>query len=118
MPGFVLSDLIASASFIHLLEATLILMEQEGLGVAKAVSYGNRIDVGEAELIEYLSADDDTDVIGICLESVGDGRGFIRAAQRCSKPLVVLKLGQQPAGKKASRSHTGSMAGRYEMSPA
>ena len=98
-----------------ILGTTLILLEQEGLGVAKAVSYGNRIDVGETELIDYLSADNDTGVIGICMESVGDGRGFIRAAQRCSKPLVVLKLGQQPAGKKASRSHTGSMAGRYEM---
>lgn len=98
-----------------ILGTTLILMQQEGLGVAKAVSYGNRIDVGEAELIQYLSADDETDVIGICIESIGDGRGFINAAQRCSKPLVVLKLGQQPAGKKASRSHTGSMAGRYEI---
>lgn len=98
-----------------ILGTTLILLEQEGLGVAKAVSYGNRIDVGETELIEYLSADNDTGVIGICMESVGDGRGFIRAAQKCSKPLVVLKLGQQPAGKKASRSHTGSMAGRHEI---
>src|SRR3989337_1611686 len=115
MPGFVLSDLIASASFIHLLESTLLLLEQEGLGVAKAVSYGNRVDVGETELIESLSADNDTGFMGIGMESVGDGRGFIRAAQRCSKPLVVLKLGQQPAGKKASRSHTGSMAGRHEI---
>ena len=70
---------------------------------------------GNISIIDYLSADNDTGVIGICMESVGDGRGFIRAAQRCSKPLVVLKLGQQPAGKKASRSHTGSMAGRYEI---
>lgn len=98
-----------------ILGTTLILMEQEGLGVAKAVSYGNRIDVGEAELMEYLSSDEDTGVIGICLESVGDGRGLIRAAQGCSKPLVMLKLGQQPAGKRASRSHTGSMAGRHEI---
>ncbi len=98
-----------------ILGTTLILLEQDGLGVAKAVSYGNRIDVGETELLEYLSSDDDTGVIGICLESVGDGRGFIRAAQRCNKPLIVLKLGQQPAGKRASRSHTGSMAGRHEI---
>ncbi|MBI5756708.1 MAG: acetate--CoA ligase family protein [Nitrospirae bacterium] len=98
-----------------ILGATMILMRQEGLGVAKAVSYGNRVDVGEPELLEYLSADEDTTVIGICIESVGDGRGFIRAAQGCRKPVVVLKLGQQPAGKRAARSHTGSMAGRYEV---
>lgn len=98
-----------------ILGTSLILMEQEGLGVAKAVSYGNRIDVGETELIEYLNSDNDTGVIGLCIESIGDGRGFIRSAQKCTKPVVVLKLGQQPAGKKASRSHTGSMAGRYEI---
>ncbi|MCC7203341.1 MAG: acetate--CoA ligase family protein [Nitrospirae bacterium] len=98
-----------------ILGTTLILMEQEGLGVAKAVSYGNRIDVGETELLEYLSSDEDTGVIGICIESVGDGRGFIRAARQCNKPIVVLKLGQQPAGKRASRSHTGSMSGRHEI---
>ncbi|MCC6545256.1 MAG: acetate--CoA ligase family protein [Nitrospirae bacterium] len=98
-----------------ILGTTLILLEQEGLGVSKAVSYGNRVDVGETELIKYLSDDDETGVIGICIESIGDGRGFISAAQRCTKPMIVLKLGQQPAGKKASRSHTGSMAGRYEI---
>ena len=98
-----------------ILGTTMILMRQEGLGVAKAVSYGNRVDVGEPELLDYLSADEDTDVIGICIESVGDGRGFIRAAQGCRKPVVALKLGQQPAGKRAARSHTGSMAGRYEV---
>src|SRR3990170_7348991 len=94
-----------------ILGTTLILMEQEGLGVAKAVSYGNRVDVGEAELLEYLSADEETKVIGLCIESVRDGRRFIRAAQKCNKPIVVMKLGQEPAGKKASRSHTGSISG-------
>lgn len=106
-----------------ILGTTMILLQEEGLGVAKAVSYGNRVDVSETELLEYLSVDDETKVIGICLESVSDGREFIRASQRCQKvgqklyqkPLVAIKLGQEPAGKKAARSHTGSMAGRYEV---
>ena len=98
-----------------ILGVTLILLEQGGLGVSKAISYGNRVDVSESELIEYLSADDETNVIGLCVESISDGRRFIRAAQGCPKPIVAMKLGQEPDGQKASRSHTGSMAGRYEI---
>lgn len=98
-----------------ILGLTMILLAEEGPGIAKAISYGNRVDVGEAELLEYLSADDETKVIGLCIESISDGRRFIRAAQKCNKPVVVMKLGQEPAGKKASRSHTGSMSGDYEI---
>lgn len=97
------------------LGTAMILMEEEGLGVAKAVSYGNRADVDESELIGYLGADDETGVIGLCVESIDDGRGFIRAVQGCGKPVVAIKLGQEPAGKRAARSHTGSIAGRYEV---
>lgn len=98
-----------------ILGTAMILMEEEGLGVAKAVSYGNRADVDESELMDYLGADDETGVIGLCVESIGDGRGFIRAVQGCGKPVVAIKLGQEPAGKRAARSHTGSIAGRYEV---
>jgi len=98
-----------------ILGTTMILMGEEGLGIAKAVSYGNRVDVDESELVEYLGRDDETGVIGLCIESVGDGRRFIRAVQGCGKPVVALKLGREPAGKRASRSHTGSIAGRYEI---
>lgn len=111
-PGGNISIISQSGS---ILGTAMILMEEEGLGVAKAVSYGNRADVDESELIEYLSADEETGVIGLCVESIGDGRGFIRAAQGCGKPIVAIKLGQEPAGKRAARSHTGSIAGRYEV---
>lgn len=94
---------------------TMILLEEEGLGIAKAVSYGNRVDVSESELLDYLNADEETRVIGLCLESISDGRRFIRSAQECRKPVVAIKLGQTLAGRKAARSHTGSMAGRYDI---
>lgn len=97
------------------LGTTMILLEQEGLGIAKAVSYGNRVDVSETDLLEYLSSDEETAVIGLCVESIKDGRRFISTAQRCDKPVVAFKLGQEPAGRRASRSHTGSMSGMYEI---
>ncbi|MBI5194551.1 MAG: acetate--CoA ligase family protein [Nitrospirae bacterium] len=97
------------------LGTTMILLEQEGIGIAKAVSYGNRVDVSETDLLEYLSTDEETAVIGLCIESIEDGRRFISTAQRCNKPVVAFKLGQEPAGRLASRSHTGSMSGKYEI---
>ena len=89
----------------------------EGIGISRFVSYGNRADVGESELIEYLTGDDTTNVIGIYMESVDDGRRFIRASSRCSrdKHMVVLKVGRQESGINAARSHTGAIAGRYEI---
>ncbi len=95
----------------------LDMLSLEGIGVSKFVSYGNRVDVGESELIEYLANDESTDVIGIYMESVDDGRRFISASSRCSKDkhMVVLKVGRQVTGADAARSHTGAIAGKYEV---
>ena len=95
----------------------LDMLSLEGIGVSKLVSYGNRADVGESELIEYLTDDESTKVIGIYMESVDDGRRFIRASSRCSreKHMVVLKVGREDSGVDAARSHTGAIAGKYEV---
>ncbi|MCP4266466.1 MAG: CoA-binding protein [Candidatus Brocadiaceae bacterium] len=95
----------------------LDMLSLEGIGVSKFVSYGNRVDVGESELIEYLVNDKSTNVIGIYMESVDDGRRFISASSRCSrdKHMVVLKVGRQESGADAARSHTGAIAGKYEV---
>ncbi len=95
----------------------LDMLSLEGIGVSKFVSYGNRADVGESDLIEYLTNDKSTNVIGIYMESVDDGRRFIAASSRCSrdKHMVVLKVGRQNSGADAARSHTGAIAGKYEV---
>jgi len=98
-----------------ILGTTMILMRENGLGIAKGISYGNRIDVDECELIEYLSRDKSTRIIGLCIESVRDGRKLLRVASRSKKPLIVLKLGKETAGQRATKYHTGSTAGRYEI---
>jgi len=95
----------------------LDMLSLEGIGVSKFVSYGNRADVGESELIEYLTDDESTKVIGIYMESVDNGRRFITASSRCSrnKHMVVLKVGREDSGVDAARSHTGAIAGKYEV---
>lgn len=92
-------------------------LSAEGLGVAKIVNYGNRIDVGESDCLEYIVGDKSTRVVGLYMESVDDGKRFIEAARRCAakKPVFAIKVGRHEAGISAARSHTGAIAGRYEI---
>lgn len=109
-----LSILSQSGSFAT---CVLDMLSEEGMGVSKVINYGNRVDVGESEMIEYLTDDDSTHVIGIYMESVDDGRRFIDASSSCSrsKPIVALKVGRRDSGIEAVRSHTGTIAGKYEI---
>jgi len=83
------------------------------VGVSKFVSLGNKMDVCEADMISYLSTDEDTEVIGIYSEGISDGRGFIRSVQGMEKkkPIIILKSGRTSAGSRAASSHTGALAG-------
>lgn len=97
--------------------ALLDLASQEGLGIAKMVNYGNRLDVGESTLLSHLRDDIHTRVIAIYMESVDHGRKFIAEAMSCSrkKPIVALKVGKGAAGIAAAKSHTGAIAGNYAI---
>ena len=89
----------------------------EDVGVAKIVNYGNRVDVGEIERLRYLAEDERTKVVAMYIESVPEGREFIKSAQFCSirKPVVAIKAGKFDKGIAAVKSHTGALAGRYEV---
>lgn len=86
---------------------------QSGIGISKFASLGNKMDVSESELLEYLKDDTSTKVIGMYSESITDGRNFIRSAEAMKgrKPIVILKSGRTSAGSKAASSHTGALAG-------
>lgn len=86
-----------------------------GIGVAKACSIGNRCDVDECDLIEYLRNDPDTDVIALYLESILRGRRFAELVRQSPKPVVLLKGGQSQAGALAAMSHTSSLAGNSRL---
>ncbi|MCF6150202.1 MAG: CoA-binding protein [Candidatus Kuenenia sp.] len=97
--------------------SVLDLAAQEGIGIAKMANYGNRMDVGESDLLPFLMEDVHTKVVAIYMESVDHGRRFIEAAKACSreKPIVALKVGKGAAGIAAAKSHTGAIAGNYEI---
>ncbi|MDH4226499.1 MAG: acetate--CoA ligase family protein [Deltaproteobacteria bacterium] len=92
-------------------------MAAEGLGVSRVVSYGNRVDVSEAECLDFLSTDEHTDVVIVYIEGINNGRAFVEAARRCSakKTVLAYKVGRYGSAERAARSHTGSIAGRYEI---
>jgi acyl-CoA synthetase (NDP forming) len=84
---------------------------------SKAVSYGNGIDLAEADFLEYMASDTDTKVIGAYIEGVTDGRRFLDALALAAKakPVVVLKGGRTQAGGRAAASHTASLAGAHAV---
>jgi acyl-CoA synthetase (NDP forming) len=83
------------------------------LGVSKFVSFGNKCDVDEPEMLRYLLHDKDTHVILLYVESIEAGRRFIEVASEVTKkkPTVALKSGKTKAGARAAASHTGAIAG-------
>ncbi|MBI2565105.1 CoA-binding protein [Candidatus Woesearchaeota archaeon] len=91
--------------------ALLDLASQQRLGFAKFVSYGNALDVNETDILEFLSSDKKTEVIGLYIEGLKNGKEFLKTAQAIKKPIIVLKGGTTVAGTKAALSHTGSLAG-------
>ena len=88
-------------------------------GMSKMISYGNRSDVDEADMIWYLSEDPHTKVIGLYVEGLGDGRKFVNTAKKViserKKPIVVFKNGRTTRGAKQAASHTGSLGGTFAV---
>ncbi len=89
--------------------------EARQIGFSKFVSFGNKADIKETDLIEYMANDPDTKVVALYLEDIGNAKEFIEAASKtfweCGKPVLCLKSGRSAEGAKAVSSHTGSLAG-------
>ncbi|MCB1739462.1 MAG: CoA-binding protein [Gammaproteobacteria bacterium] len=86
---------------------------RRGLRFRCVLSLGNSADVGAAELLPGLLADEQTRVIGLYLEDPHRGRELLQqlTAARGRKPVVLLVGGQTEQGNRAASSHTGALAG-------
>ena len=91
--------------------AYLSLLAHEGLGVARFASIGNKLDVDECDLLEYLIDDPLTDIVVMYLEGVGDGRRLLRLLRSTSKPVLVQKANRGALSRDIASSHTASLAG-------
>jgi acetyltransferase len=95
--------------------AVLDYAEGRNIGFSKFVSFGNKTDVNETDLLRYLKDDPDTDVILMYLEDITNGREFLETAREITwqahKPMLAVKSGRSAEGARAAASHTGSLAG-------
>lgn len=84
-----------------------------GIRFSKVISYGNALDLNEADYLQYFANDPETEIIAGYIEGVKDGRRFLDILRQTSrsKPVIILKAGRGNAGTRTVASHTGSLAG-------
>ncbi|MFC1944592.1 CoA-binding protein [Chloroflexota bacterium] len=87
--------------------------DSRGMRFSKVISYGNAIDINEAELMEYYALDEETKIVVAYVEEPREGERFFRALKEAAriKPVIVLNGGQTEGGARAALSHTRSLAG-------
>lgn len=99
--------------------AVLDYAQAKHIGFSKFISFGNKADISEIDLLYYLKDDPKTKVILMYLEEVSDGIALMKAAQdvisTSGKPILILKSGRTSEGASAAASHTGSLAGSDEI---
>lgn len=90
---------------------------ERGIRFSKVISFGNAADINESELLEYLTADSETDVIAAYIEGLKDGKRFSSALKMAAatKPVIMMKGGCTEAGARAVASHTGALAGSAKI---
>ena len=88
------------------------IVSTQNFGLSKVAGLGNKSDVDDSDILDYLAEDEETKVIAMYMEGVDEGRRFLETAERVSKikPIVVLKAGKSEAGARAASSHTGSLS--------
>jgi len=93
------------------------IVSKQPFGISKIIGLGNKCDVDDAEVLEYLAQDEDTRVIAIYMEGVKNGRKLLEVFKKVTrkKPIIILKSGRTAAGMRASLSHTGSLAVKDEV---
>lgn len=89
----------------------LNVLASENLGVSKFVSIGNKLDINECDLLEYLNGDPETDIIVMYLEGISDGRRLMDIARKTSKPILLHKSNIGSLAREIAQSHTASLSG-------
>jgi acetyltransferase len=87
--------------------------QRTNVGFSKFISVGNKLDIDEADLLQYLRDDPLTNVIGMYIEGTNRGIEFMHQAKLTTrtKPIIALKAGRTSSGAKAASSHTGALSG-------
>ncbi len=88
----------------------LYALANEGLGLDKFVSMGNKLSIDECDLLDYIGERRSSDIVCLYLEDVRRGRSFFESMRRFPGRVLVQKANVSKAGALAARSHTASVA--------
>jgi len=90
---------------------------RKGVGFSRFVGSGNAANTDISDWLEYLGDDPETDTVILYIEGIKDGRRFLEVARRIPphKPVIALKAGKGRQGERAVLSHSGSLAGPFEL---
>jgi acetyltransferase len=100
-----------------LLAALMDMTKKEKIKISSLISIGNKMQISESEILEFLINDENTKAVGFYLESIKNGKEFMKSIQKFSaaKPVVILKTGKNEKTQEAISSHTGALAGSDEI---
>ena len=84
------------------------------LGIAKFASIGNRVNLDFADFLQYFKEDPETKIVALFIEGTKEARRLVEIGHQLSatKPILAYKVGKTPVAQRATKSHTGSLAGR------
>ena len=87
------------------------------VGFSMFASLGSMLDLDFGDLIDFLGSDPSTRSIIVYVEGIGNAKKFMSAARGFArtKPIIILKAGKYNTGAKAVQSHTGALAGDFEV---
>ncbi len=89
----------------------------EEIGFSIVISVGNQADLSFQDYLKFAEQDSNTKSIIMYVEEIRDGCSFLKVVRRVTqrKPVIVLKSGSSARGRETASSHTGSLAGDYEV---
>lgn len=92
-------------------------LTNHNVGISKAIGLGNRCNLDFDEVITYLGQDKDTEAIVIYVEGLETPHRLMNVARKVvkRKPIVAYKGGRSQDIDRATLSHTGALAGKYEF---
>ncbi|MCX6660391.1 MAG: CoA-binding protein [Candidatus Bathyarchaeota archaeon] len=93
------------------------ILSTQAYGLSKVAGLGNKADLDDSDILEYLEDDANTKVIAIYAEGIKNGRRFLEISKRVlkKKPVIILKSARSGSGGKAALTHTGSLMVRDEI---
>ena len=95
-----------------------VTLTAKDLGLSYSISTGNEAASGVEDYIEFLLDDAHTQVVGLVVEQFRQPKRFLNLACRAragGKPIVLLHPGRSLAARESAATHTGAMAGDYEV---